>query len=189
MSEAKDIGFRQKLVSERISGASYRQLSSRYGINKNTVMTICNRYKEKGESGLVPFYDRCGHNRSEHAEKAFRLVRLIKYLHPQWGVPYILERLRTKFPEFVLQSERQYQRRLFLSSGKLPKAILPKPDRIDKAKCSHDVWQIDAKERLPLGDGTEACYLNITDEKTSAVLAAKSFPPGEDLYGAIRANP
>ncbi|MCH2043014.1 MAG: hypothetical protein MK212_02650 [Saprospiraceae bacterium] len=44
-----------------------------------------------------------------------------------------------------------------------------------KVKEVHDEWQIDAKENLTLQDGSRACYLNIVDKKSGAVLASHCF--------------
>ncbi len=60
---------------------------------------------------------------------------------------------------------------------------------MDSARIPHQTWQVDAKECLVLPDGTEACYLNVTDEKTAAVLKAKVFPLGEDMQGTYSPNP
>ncbi|MCB9339942.1 MAG: hypothetical protein H6577_17595 [Lewinellaceae bacterium] len=35
---------------------------------------------------------------------------------------------------------------------------------------------MDANERIGLADGSEGCYLNVTDTKSNAILKAKAFP-------------
>ncbi len=183
MAQAKDITLRHKIVADHQQGDSYMSLSERYGINYNTVRTICLRHKELGEAGLVPRYSNCGRPVVDGAERVFRLVRLLKHLHPTWGVGYILARLREAFPQLSLQSERHYQRRLANGAKALPRTELPPPAPAERSRLPHDTWQIDAKERIGMADGQERCFLNITDEKTGAVLKAKGFPPRADLPG------
>lgn len=184
MAQAKDITLRHKIVADYQQGASYVILSERYGINYNTVRSICLRYKELGEAGLIPRYSNCGRPVVAGAERVFRLVRLLKHLHPTWGMGYILTQLRQSFPQLSLQSERHYQRRLANGSKALPKPQLPPPAPTERSRLPHDTWQIDAKERIGMADGQERCFLNITDEKTSAILKAKGFSPWADLPGA-----
>jgi len=47
---------------------------------------------------------------------------------------------------------------------------------IGRATKVHNIWQVDAKERLQLQDGSHACYLTITDEHTGSWLCAIAFP-------------
>ena len=43
----------------------------------------------------------------------------------------------------------------------------------------HDTWQMDAKERVRLGDGTLVCWLRLADEASGAVLlTVDTFLPG-----------
>ncbi len=175
MAQAKDAQLRLKIVADRNHGVSYTELAKRYGINYHTVRTLCLRYKTQGQSGLLPKYSNCGrHIKAEH-EKCFRLVRLIKHLHSDWGIPYIVVRIKESFPDLPMQSIRHYQRRLNLSTNKIPKQTLPPPPSQDRPRQAHDEWQIDAKERIILPNGKEACFLNITDTKTHALLKAKVF--------------
>ena len=39
---------------------------------------------------------------------------------------------------------------------------------IGRSLAPHNIWEVDAKERFTLEDGSPACYLTITDEKTGA---------------------
>lgn len=181
MAQAKDVLLRQKIASDRKLGESYTSLAHRYAVSYNTVRTICRRYEEFGDQGLIPRYSNCGLRVSHGVERSFRLVRLLKHLHPEWGVAYILVRLSQDFPALALQSDRQYQRRLAIGGGRLPKPQLPRLPTAEHSRLPHDTWQIDAKERIKTLDGQEHCFLNITDEKTASLLKAKAFPPEPNL--------
>lgn len=183
MGQAKDAMLRHKIVADRSKGASFTALSAHYGIAYNTVRSICHRYASEGDVGLIPKTANCGRRSAPALELSFRLVRFLSHLHPSWGIPYILIRVALQFPDLVLQSGRHYQRRIKRHFGSLPAPTLPKAESADRAREPHDTWQIDAKERLDFTatPDQQGCFLNITDEKTSALLEAKAFPPGADL--------
>lgn len=182
MGQSVELSIRQQLVIKRQSGSSYTSLSAEFKLGYNTVREICRRHRCEGDLGLVPRTNRCGRRVNADSERSFRFVRLIAHLHPNWGVPYLLTRLALKYPDVVFQSIRHYQRRLNRVKDKPPKAIVPRLQPPDRARLPHDVWQIDAKERLafPSNPSKEACFLNVTDEKTGALLQASAFPPGAD---------
>lgn len=181
MAQAKELLLRQQIASNHKLGESYSSLAKRFGLSYNTVCVICKRYKEFGDAGLIPRYSNCGRPGMVGVERSFRLVRLLKHLHPKWGVAYILVRIRRDYPYVVLQSERHYQRRLSVGGGISLKSQLPPSPKVEHSRLPHDTWQIDAKERIEGADGKEWCFLNITDEKTASLLKAKGFPPGADM--------
>lgn len=188
MAQAKDVILRQQIAAEHDKGATYSSLAQGYGMSYNTVRTICMRYKAMGEVGLVPRYSNCGRSVVAGAERSFRLVRLLKHVHPTWGIGYILVRIGLNYPHLALQSERHYQRRLSEGKSSLPQPQLPAAAPTERSRLAHDTWQIDAKERIGAADGQEYCFLNITDEKTAALLKAKAFSPGADLPGDLEGD-
>ena len=186
MGQAKQASFRLQLVQERQSeGLSYSELCIRHRVSYNTVRSICTSYESKGETSLLPDYSACGRPRGPIFENGYRLVRLLKHLHPGWGVPYITTRIRERFPQLALLSDRQYQRRLRSDAVEVavPPPRLPRQPSPERPRLANDEWQVDANERIGLTDGSEGCYLNITDTKSNALLKAKAFPPGAHLSG------
>lgn len=179
MGQAKAVSIRQKIALAHKQGCSYSSLAREYSMSYNTIRSICIRYESSGELGLIPHYGNCGRLISKDSERSFRLVRLIKHLHPDWGISYILVRLGLEYPDLSFQSERHYQRRIAFKRTKVPPSQIPAVNS-DRARLAHDTWQIDAKERIGLSDGKEYCFLNVTDEKTAALLKTKTFPPGAD---------
>lgn len=188
MGQAKSLDERQKAISLRTAGRTYAQIAEELQMGLGTVKNLWKRYLSEGNSGLLPLYSHCGRPVEPNDEISFRLVRLIKHLHPSWGVPLILLKLSEKFPHIRLRSARQCQRRLFKHSGKLPPPILPPPIVFDRARIAHDVWQIDAKERFSLLNGEEVCYLTISDEGTGALLGTQAFPPWAYRTSPYRAD-
>lgn len=180
MGQAKDAQTRVRVIEDWQSGKSYAQISVTHNLGYNTVRNWCHRYKSEKELGLIPRYKQCGRRSQSTLAASFRLVRLISYLHPDWGMDYIVCRIKQRFTDLSLLSPRQYQRLIQRRNSKVPEPTVPKTASSDRAREPHDTWQIDAKERIPLtgADGGEACFLNITDEKTSALLNTKAFSPG-----------
>jgi hypothetical protein len=179
MGQSKEISLRHKVVADRGLGDTYGEISLRYGIGYCTVRTWCQRHSQEGNAGLSTRYHHCGRRSNKEQKVSFRLVRLTAYFHPDWGIPFILCRIRIKYPELPLQSVRHYQRQCRVKKAEVPAPTLPREEKPDRARQPHEVWEIDAKERIPLkdGGGAEVCFLNFTDEKTCALLKAKSFPP------------
>lgn len=158
---------------------SYRALAERYAVNYHSARNLCRSYEQRGQSALVADYSKCGRRVSPDAEKAYRLVRLTRHFHPDWGVPYIVTRIGVAYPDLALQSERTYQRRLKKDCPKqeLPPPKVPRENLNNDVRQAHDEWQIDAKEQIKLESGQQVSYLNITDTKSHALLKAKPFPP------------
>lgn len=186
MGQAISATIRLEVVSaKRTEKLSYGALAKRFKLSYNTVRTICIQYEKHGASSLAPDFSNCGRKISDESERAYRLVRLIDYLHEDWGVPYIITKIEYAFPQLKLQSIRNYQRRLAKErpNGPLPQPVIPKTKNLPKVRQAHDEWQIDAKERIVLPSGEEICYLNITDKKSHALLKARPFPPSTDQFG------
>lgn len=172
--------LRLKIVKARQEEElSYRAIASRYQVNYHSARNICLSYATREESALLPDYSNCGRPIDPGGEKAYRLVRLTRYFHPGWGVPYILTRIHVGYPDLGLQSERTYQRRLKKDcpAVNLPPPKIPRENIINDVRQAHDEWQIDAKEQLKLRSGQDYSYLNVTDTQTHALLQARPFPP------------
>lgn len=191
MGQALSASLRLKIIKARTEEKlSYRAIAARFGINHHSVGRLCKAYEEHGRGCLVPDYSNCGKKISTQAEKVYRLVRLVRHFHSEWGVPYILTRIEVAYPNLVLQSHRTYQRRLKKDCPKpdLPPPTVPRAPLLNDVRQAHDEWQLDAKEQIKLGSGQEVCYLNTTDTKSHALLKAKPFPPAVDTAGSSGSN-
>jgi transposase len=175
MGQSTTLTIRKQIVELKQSGKKHLEVSDSLGISQETSKSIWKRYKLEGDHCLVAKYKNCGRTISESEEKNFRLVRFLKQLHPDWGIKFICMKIEEKFSHLKLRSVRQYQSRL--SKDKLHKSKLPIAENAERAKFPHDTWQIDAKERVKLLDGTEVCYITVVDEASGAILATRVFPP------------
>jgi hypothetical protein len=190
MAKSINLDAREVFVTLHGQGLSMRQISLQEKVSYDAVKKLISRYKAEGEKGLIPKYDQCGRKRCYESELSYRLVRLYKHYHPQWGVTYILMKLRDKYPLLPLCVSRVYERRL-KSENKL--TIVKNPPlqldyQVERSRLPHDAWQVDAKELLRTLSGQTACYLTITDEKTGCFLEAKVFPLWLYESSAFRAS-
>jgi hypothetical protein len=177
MAKSINMVTREIVIQLHNQGVSLRQISLQENLSYDAVKRLVNRYKLEGEKGLTPKYTHCGRKRSYASDCSYRLIRLYKHYHPQWGVVYILMKIKDKYPQLPLCVSRVYERRL-KSEGKtdVKNPPLQYAYYAEVSRLPHDTWQVDAKELLQTIDGHVACYLSISDEKTGCLLKAKVFP-------------
>lgn len=176
MGKPIDFASRQLIVKDCEAGLSYSEVSRKYTVRYNTVKNFHQRFLEKGMKGLQPHYFNCGKQKPTKDNLIYRTSCWLKHLHPQWGAPFILIKLKERYPEQVFPTARNLQRwfkteGLNKVQGKMPKAST------NWATSPHDTWQVDAKERIVIADGSKGCWLTVVDEKSGALLGTLVFPP------------
>lgn len=177
MAQSLDYQTRLEVIRLRQTGLSLRKISKTLGISYQSVQTLCSRYVLEGEKGLVPRYENCGRRTDKESDLAYRAARWLKYLHPTWGAPFIRAQLALRYPNHPIASVRSLQRWFRQSGMSEPRFPRPPSDaRPPKAKCVHQIWEIDAKERLKLVSGEVGCYLSIVDKYSGSLLNALVFP-------------
>lgn len=181
MAGALPMVTRKAIIEGFQDGKSRNALAREFRVNYRTVQTLVARFEAEGLAGLKPRYDRCGATGPRRAKIYHRTAVYLKRLHPTWGAPLILLHLTQRYQERAaanqepLPSVRTLQ--YWFKAAGLSKTRSKRPQAPkDWATQVHAVWQVDAKEHQRLADGTRACYLTITDEHSSAVLAAPVFP-------------
>ena len=157
----------------------------------STVKSLLRRYAKLGEAGLHNDFKNCGPQSISHEPLMYRATLWLRRLHPQWGAGRIRARLATRYAASRLPCERTMERWLKAEKLTEPRQSHNEP-RIGAAKAVHNIWQVDAKEQLILSDGSVACYLTVTDERSGSWLGAPAFPyhricqvPLEDVRNAL----
>ena len=171
---------RLSIIEQYEKGKSLLQISKDEKISYATVHRLYHRYKEKGISGLTPHYNRCGSKQLKSSKLIVRAVRCLKTWHPSWGAGRIKTKILQKYPQAQLPSSRTLQR-WFRNNGQNKPQSKPPQSARRWAKSVHDVWQIDAKEEVRLANGQKVCWLNITDEKSSAIIDPPVFSLQKDM--------
>ena len=177
--------IRREIVERQQAGESVASLQGRYGIAERTIRSLCRRVRERGEAGLATDYSQCGRQR-RMAPEVWEAALALKREHRRWGAVLIQLELRERFPEQALPSERTLQRWFQAAGLAVERAIrTPQVGLRQRGRQPHEVWEVDAKEQIQLGDGSWSAILTVVDEASGALLAARAFPPA--LLGGSRA--
>lgn len=178
MPGALPIDVRQHIIELKNKGNSLQSIVNELHLCYATVQRLWKRYKAAGSGGLTPHYSRCGPAAGPRcATLIYRAALWLKRCHPDWGAVLIQVSVQHRYKDTAVPSERTLQRwfkarQLYKLKSRFP--LLPLPP---SAHQVHDVWQIDAKEKLQLGSGQKAAYLSVVDEHSGALLKAAVFPP------------
>ena len=176
MPRALPLPVRQQIVLRHQQGERLKQIALSEGIAYRTVLGCWRRYRDLGEEGLAIHYDRCGPQEPKFPKQQIEAALALKRAHPRWGAGLIRLQLAKQFANQPLAAERTLQT-WFREAGLQPvRAVQPPVDK-QRAKDAHEVWQIDAKERMHLADGSPTSVLSVTDEASGALLGVVPFPP------------
>jgi len=167
---------RQAMFQRSRKGASVASLANRFELSERTVRHLVRRFDERGQSGLVPDYTRCA-TKSAANDSAVRHKALqMRAQHPHWGGGLIRVLLQQELG--ACPSARTLQR-WFRQAALTPAPAGRRPARDEtRARQPHEVWQMDAAERMRLASGEQLSWLRLADECSGAVLQTTIFPPG-----------
>jgi transposase len=176
MGRALSLPLRSQIVAQKQEGKTLVAIASELQLSYATVGTIYRRFKEKGVEGLAACYQRCGRVATKSEDFMRRTSVWLRRLHRSWGAAFICLLLQQRYKEHKVPCERTLQR-WFKAAGlaRLKSRLAVGPST--RAAQVHDVWQVDAKEKLQLTSGGKACYLTMVDEHSGALLKAWVFPP------------
>lgn len=175
MPAAHSIATRKEIVERRNRGESFRHIAQAMVLSYDTVRAIW-RHWERGGT-LAPHYEACRHKGPRKAPAVVEAALGLKRDHPRWGAGLIRVLLSEEFDPQMLPSERTLQRWWRQAGlGRTPAAV-QSASKVRRGTEVHEVWAIDAKEKMTLGDGSGASWLTISDEASGAMLLAEAFPP------------
>jgi hypothetical protein len=181
MPRAVPVPLRLRVFELADSGQQPARIAQALDLGPRTVRRLLQRRALLGPDALAPGYRRCGRKPSVCAE-ALDLRRE----HPTWGAAYVRTVLEEGRPQ--PPSARSLQRH-FRAAGLQPAGPGRRPGRPRRrASAPHEIWQMDAGERIPLSSGEEVCWLRVVDEYTGAFLRTRVFPPGELGTGPLAAD-
>jgi transposase len=141
-----------------------------------TVRNWWRRFRMEGEAGLQTHYDQCGPKQPKTDQAIHAAALTFKQEHPKWGGGLIRVELQKQFPGQGLPHVRTLQR-WWARAGLQPARVKRPPVERERGKEPHAVWQMDAKERMRLADGSGTSVLAVSDEASGALLTATPFPP------------
>jgi transposase len=170
------VPVRQAILQRWRKGESVPKLAEALDLCERTVRHLVRRFAARGQSGLSPDYARCATKTLATSSSLFHQAVHMRQQHPTWGAGLIRVLLQEELG--ACRSERTLQRwfqRTALSPA--PVGRRPSSDAY-RARRPHEVWQMDAAERILLGHGQQVSWLRLVDECSGAVLQTTIFPPG-----------
>jgi len=176
MPRAIPYPIRQDIIQRHQAGHSLAAIAQELQLSYRTVRTFWRRYCASGDAGLQPSYARCGPQQRAFPPNLQHAARTFKRDHPRWGAGLIQLQLRKQFPSQPLPSWRTLQR-WWQQDGLQPARRRAPPVARMRGQQPHEVWELDAKERIRLQDGSWSSVVSVVDEASGALLAARPFPP------------
>ena len=188
MPRAIPLPVRQTIWVRTQRGHCAREIATDLGVAYETVRKLVRRFR-RTQAVLTPAYGRCGHNQRVADPGLVQAAAQMRLLHPGWGTELIRVLLQEAFPGRSIPAARTL-RRSFARVGLSPAAAgRHARNSMNRARCVHQVWQMDAAEQMALADGTTASWLRIVDEFSGAVLQTVVFPPRELEPRGTRPDP
>ena len=182
MPGALPIPVRQALWRRWQRGQSATTMAEDLHIPVRTVYSLLRRFRRGGADAVAPSYPSSPPPANPLPQAALRL----RQQHPSWGAGFILVNLANQDWEAPLPTPRTLQRWFrHAGLGPAPRGRRPPTEpRPSRATRPHDVWQMDAVDRVALAHGQRVCWLRITDEASGAILWTRVFSRG--AWGAGR---
>lgn len=174
MPAAIAMSVREEIVRRRQGRETFRQIAHELQVSYNATRRIWEQFQREGQ--VKPHYERCCPPAIRKAEHVHKQAIELRQLHPSWGAGLIRLELSEQFAAELLPSERSLQR-WFRGAGVGKKGSDTHPHpHVKRGQQPHEVWAMDAKERMRLSDGSCASWLTITDEASGAIVSATLFP-------------
>jgi hypothetical protein len=178
MPRALDRPVRQRIANLLPLGLSTAVIARLAGASVWSVRRLRARLAQGDRPDpLQPDYRRSGRRRPEPPQALRLLCGQLRRQHRTWGAGRIRLELRATAGGAPLPTERTLQRWL------KEQGLVPQPAVLDRpapprawAEEPHDTWQMDAKERVRLADGTLVGWLRLVDEASGAVLLTAVLP-------------
>ena len=174
MPAAIAIEIRREILERHQGGDSLKTISQDLNMSYETVRKIWRHWRKYGK--LTANYEQAKKRGTRRYQAVYEAALEMKREHPKWGAQLIQLKLDETHED--IPSVRTLQR-WFRQAGisRSPKTQQKRSDYVKRGQEAHQVWAVDAKERMKLADGSSACWLVVTDEASGAILGAKGFPP------------
>lgn len=175
MPAATPMVEREEIMRRQQAGERYTQIADEMRLPYMTVRGICKHYERTGK--VQPNYEACAKPGVRKDSAIFERAIQLKQAHPRWGAGLIWVELAEAFAESQLPSERTLQR-WFHRAGVAVSVVSERREGsvVQRGQAAHEVWAMDAKEEIRLGDGTYASWLVISDEASGSVVHTAVFP-------------
>jgi hypothetical protein len=145
------------------------------GMSYDSVRAIWRHWEREGK--LAPNYEACSQRGPRKPVAIVQRALALKRDHPRWGAGLIRVLLSDEVDMEEIPSARSLQRWFRQAGlGRAP-TVQRRTPVVKRGQEVHEVWAVDAKERIRLADGSQVSWLAISDEASGAILHAAGFPP------------
>lgn len=167
--------IRKEIVERRNRGETFRHIAREMGLSYDSVRAIWRHWEGQGK--LTPNYEACRHTGPRKPRAVVERAVQMKREHSRWGAGLIRLLLSDEFEAHEVPSERSLQRWFRQAGvGRAPTTRRRTP-YVTRGQDVHEVWAVDAKEKITLADRSQASWLTISDEASGAILHVAAFPP------------
>jgi hypothetical protein len=169
--------LREEIVRRHQQGEPLTMIAQQLRLSYRTTRGLWERYQRWAEPGLDSNYDKCVRPGPRFPPELCEQVLALKREHARWGAQLVrLQLQKGQQQEGDLPSERTINRWVKAAGLQPLRGRQPGVKRQRGGK-PHEVWQLDAKERIRLGSGENCSQLSIVDESSGANLQVEPFPP------------
>ena len=179
--KTNSVNERLRFVAQAQEGLySIPELSTRYGVSRQTGYTTVSRYNELGVDGLKDRSHAPRHCPHRIGEEMRELLLASRRAHPHWGPRKILAWLRPRHPGLTLPAASTvgdlYSRELLVKQ-RPRRRKWSQPGRANvPVNGPNDLWTIDFKGEFRTLDGIMCYPLTIADAYTRSLLAVDALP-------------
>jgi hypothetical protein len=177
MPRPTPVPVRQAIWRRSQDGQDVPTIAAALGLPSRTVRQLVRCFRRQVQAAVAPDYGRCGAATPKCPEAVVQAAVALRREHPSWGAGLIRVMLRHRLPDGTPPAERTLQR-WFVRAGLAPAPAGRRPTLVPRrAERPHEVWQMDAAEKVLLGTGQRVSWLRVADECSGAVLWTAVFPP------------
>ena len=153
MPRAHPTAIRHQILGLRSQGLSLVQIASQLLLPYSSVRRLCRRHRDDPARPLNPDYSRCGRRHTAATEALFQAACALKRNHPTWGAGIIRVQLSEQYPGQAVPSVRALQQAFRRAGVNRPRPPRPSTPATPRATVPHQIWEVDAKERVRLASG------------------------------------
>jgi transposase InsO family protein len=172
------------LTGRKQAGATHAQVTKELGCARETVRKHWQTIR-RGQTKRPPGRPATG-ILSTFPEEVRQQAIQLKQSHPHWGPNRVLAELPAKHTDPAQPLPHRSQLAALFKNA-CPEAVQPyrravPPEPAEpRATQVHQRWQVDAKERIPLGDGQVATQLDIIDPASGVWITSQAFTVSDTL--------
>ena len=166
--------IRREIVRRHQEGDTLKVIGHDLNVPYETVRKVWRHWRRFGK--LTANYEQAKKRGTREYASVYEEAVEMKREHPKWGAQLIhleLEKSHERLPS-VRTLQRWFREVGVSNSAKVRRTH---SEVVRRGQQVHQVWAVDAKERMKLADESSACWLVVTDEMSGAILGGEVFPP------------